>query len=126
MIASTPTHVVALLPHGQGESSPVDPARLMAGDPAPRVWNLYTDATGQFHAGQWAAGAGRWRVTYEAHEEEHCVLLEGSVRLTDRHGVVQTFHSGDAFVVPGGFEGTWENIGAVRKHYAIMHLKEAS
>jgi uncharacterized cupin superfamily protein len=54
------------------------------------------------------------------------VLLEGRVRLTAQDGSVSEFAAGDAFVVPGGFTGIWENIGRVRKHYAIMHLKEGA
>ena len=33
--------------------------------------------------------------------------------------------AGEAFVVPGGFEGVWENLTPVTKLYAIMNLKEA-
>ena len=112
-----------LVRQGEGEASPVRPDRLLEGQPAPVAWNLYTDRSGQFFAGQWAAGAGRWRVAYEAHEEEFCVLLEGEVRLTDAAGVARHFKAGDAFVVPGGFEGEWCNLTPVRKHYAIMLLK---
>ena len=107
---------------GEGEAAPVLPERLLDGAPAPRAWNGYTDPTGQFFAGQWAAGPGRWRVVYETHEEEFCVLLEGEVELTDGAGVARRFAAGDAFVVPGGFEGIWRNLTPVRKHYAIMQL----
>ena len=48
-----------LVRHGEGEASPVRPDRLLEGQPAPVAWNLYTDRSGQFFAGQWAAGAGR-------------------------------------------------------------------
>lgn len=110
---------------GPGEDSPIRPERLREGQPQPRTWNGYTDPSGQFFAGQWAAEAGRWEVVYEAHEEEFCVLLEGEVRLTDAAGRVQHFRAGDAFVVPGGFRGEWCNLTPVRKHYAIMLLKDS-
>jgi uncharacterized protein len=122
---ATPT-ALPLVRTGPGEAVPVRADRLLEGDPAPLAWNAYTDASGQFFAGQWTAGAGRWRVVYDAHEEEFCVLLEGEVELTDGAGVVQHFKAGDAFVVPGGFEGEWHNLTPVRKHYAIMNLKEES
>ena len=111
---------------GAGEASPVPADRLLEGHPAPVAWNGYTDPTGQFHAGQWAAGPGRWRVVYAAHEEEFCVLLEGEVELTDAAGTARRFRAGDAFVVPGGFEGTWHNLSPVRKHYAIMLLQSST
>ena len=53
-------------------------------------------------------------------------LLEGEVRLPDAAGRVQHFRSGDAFVVPGGFRGEWCNLTPVRKHHAIMLLKEST
>lgn len=116
---------LGLLARGEGEASPIRAERLREGDPRPRAWNGYTDATGQFFAGQWAAGPGRWEVVYELHEEEFCVLLEGEVRLTDAGGREQLFRAGDAFVVPGGFRGEWCNLTPVRKHYAIMLLKDS-
>lgn len=114
--------IVMLQPQDSGEPAPVRPERLISGSPNPRVWNLYTDATEQFFAGQWAADVGEWHVVYESHEEEFCVLLEGQVELTDESGHVQHLTAGDAFVVPGGFKGIWRNLTPVRKHYAIMLL----
>ena len=127
MTSATETRMLALLPQGDVGASADGPTVLvlLGGDPAPRVWNLHIDATGQFHAGPRAASAGRRRVVYEPHEQEHRVLRAGTVRLTDRNGATQTFHAGGAFVVSGGFEGVWENIGAVRKHCAILQSKEA-
>lgn len=109
-----------------GEAAPVRADRLLDGEPSPVAWNGYTDPTGQFFAGQWQAGPGRWRVVYEPHEEEFCVLLDGEVELTDASGRTQRFRAGDAFVVRGGFDGIWHNLTPVRKHYAIMNLKPSS
>ncbi|WP_288092187.1 cupin domain-containing protein [Thiomonas sp.] len=105
---------------------PIAPApdRVLRGDPQQLAWNHYTDATGQFSAGIWQGETGAWRVHYDPHEEEFCVLLEGHMTLTTDDGAAQEFHAGDAFVVPGGFTGIWENHTRVRKHYAIMALKK--
>lgn len=100
--------------------------RIVSGDPQQLAWTHYTDPTGQFCAGVWQGEAGAWKVRYEPHEEEFCVLLEGSVTLTGDDGHTQQFRAGDAFVVPGGFTGTWTNHERVRKHFAIMTLKDAS
>jgi uncharacterized protein len=121
---STPT-ALAIACTGAGEPAPVRPESLLEGDPAPVAWNVYADASDQFFAGQWAAGPGRWRVDYEPHEEEFCVLVEGEVELTDNAGIARRFSAGDAFVVPGGFAGIWHNLTRVRKHYAIMHLQQS-
>ena len=97
--------------------------RVLRGVPRQLVWNHYADPTGQFSAGTWQGEPGAWRVRYDPHEEEFCVLLEGEMTLTAADGQVQHFRAGDAFVVPGGFEGIWENRTRVRKQYAIMALK---
>jgi uncharacterized cupin superfamily protein len=102
----------------------VPPAeRVVAGDPRQQTWNHYSDPTGQFHAGTWQGEPGAWRVFYDAHEEELCTLLEGTVRLTDAAGQQREFSAGAIFVVPGGFTGIWENVTRVRKVYAIGTLR---
>ncbi len=111
-----------LTPQGAGVPAPVNPDRLIDGQPHPQVWNAYTDPTEQFYAGQWAAGVGRWRVVYAPHEEEFCVLIDGEVLLIDDDGNELHLHAGDAFVVPGGYRGIWCNLTPVRKHYTIMNL----
>lgn len=106
------------------EENRPDAERILSGDPRQLVWNHYSDPTGQFHAGIWQGEAGAWRVQYDAHEEELCTLLEGRVRITDEQGQVCEFASGASFVVPGGFRGTWENLGRVRKVYAVTALRD--
>lgn len=101
-----------------------DPSRLLRGDPRFETRNHYTDATGQFFSGVWSAGVGAWRVVYAAHEEEFCQLLEGEVVLTDADGRQTRLQAGESFVVPGGYQGIWENLTPVRKLYVIMNLKE--
>jgi uncharacterized cupin superfamily protein len=99
------------------------PERIVSGNPQQLAWNHYSDPTGQFHAGIWQGEPGAWRVFYDAHEEELCTLLEGTVRLTDARGRQREFSAGATFVVPGGFTGIWENVTRVRKVYAIGTLQ---
>jgi uncharacterized cupin superfamily protein len=106
------------------EPATVRPDQLLRGQPDPQVSNRYTAPTGQFFCGEWCAGSGDWRVAYDPHEEEFCPLLEGEVRLTPDSDTPRLPRTGDAFVVPGGFAGTWENLTPVRKLYAIMTLKD--
>jgi uncharacterized cupin superfamily protein len=107
------------------ESSRPLPERVLSGDPQQTLWNHYSDPSGQFHAGIWQAEAGAWRVQYDEHEHELCTLLEGRVRITDGLGTVREFAPGASFVVPGGFCGIWENLGRVRKVYAVTALRVA-
>ncbi len=86
---------------------------------------MYCDSTEQFFAGQWGGEPGAWEVVYAPHEEEFCLLLEGSVEIIPEGQTEgRRFEKGDAFVIPGGFRGIWRNIGTVRKYYATMNLKK--
>lgn len=97
------------------------PGNIISGNPATKLQNYYSDATGQFFAGIWESSIGKWQVTYG--EEEFCAILAGKATLTDADGVAQSFGVGDAFVIPKGFTGTWETIEAVKKWYVIFEPK---
>ncbi len=109
-----------------GELGTPAPGRLRRGDPRFLTRNHYTDGSAQFFSGEWSSGPGAWEVRYDVHEEEFCLLLEGAVVLTDADGQRTELRAGDAFVIPGGYVGTWDNLTAVRKLYAIMSLKETT
>ncbi len=104
---------------GSEEQLELDAARLVGGSPMPvqTVRNGFTDATGRFFGGIWRSSVGTWRVRYT--ENELCVLTEGRVRISDAAGNSWSFGAGDCFVVPAGFEGTWEVLEPARKYYAI-------
>lgn len=100
------------------EVSTPDPEKLIAGHPEHQTENFYTDPSGQFFAGIWSSTRGKWRVRYSEHEL--CCLLRGRVRLMDSDSHVHEFGPGEAFVVPAGFEGTWEVLEDCTKVYAIF------
>lgn len=104
-----------------GEESAPAPDRLVAGQPRTQAWNHYADDSGQFFAGTWASSPGTWRVAYSEHE--FCHLLEGHVVLRTDDGRSWQFRAGDAWVIPAGFEGTWETLLPARKRYAIFAPK---
>ena len=107
----------------QGEAANPSPENILAGIPRARVANQYTDASNQFFCGMWHSNSGKWRIRYTEHE--FCVMLEGRVRIEAISGERYEFRAGDAFVVPAGFEGSWEVIEACRKWYAIFEAKSA-
>lgn len=92
--------------------------RLIEGDPRQAIWNVYSDPSGQFHAGRWSSGRGSWRVQYSEHE--FCHLLAGRVRIESSSGRSLTFEPGDSFVVPAGFRGTWTVLEPATKAYVIF------
>ena len=98
------------------EVSHPDAARLLAGAPRISTWNHYA-ADQCFFAGVWAASRGRWQVRYTEHE--FCHLLEGRVAIVAADGTRYEFGPGDSFVIPAGFDGTWEVLEDCRKLYAV-------
>jgi len=117
------TAIVVL--NGPVESEESEPAadRLIAGKPVTRVSNYFTDSTQQFFAGRWSASRGKWRVRYT--ENELCVMTAGRVVIESDSGDRNTFVSGDAFVVPAGFSGTWEVLEDCSKIYGIFETRSA-
>ena len=93
------------------------PSRVLAGAPRTKTRNYYADPSERFYAGIWESTPGKWGVEYSEHE--FVQLLAGRVVLTDAEGRIERFGSGDTFVIPAGYRGTWETVEAVRKLYVI-------
>ena len=100
--------------------APANPApeMIVSGIPRARLSNQYEEASKQFYCGLWSSTAGRWRVRYTEHE--FCVMVEGRVRIESADGDRHDFRPGDAFVIPAGFEGTWEVLEPCKKWYAMF------
>ncbi|UTW09787.1 cupin domain-containing protein [Pseudomonas benzenivorans] len=94
------------------------PEKVLKGDPAQTVRNHYTSPCGQFNSGIWEGDVGQWTVRYSEHE--YCEILQGVSVLRDRDGHAKTLRAGDRFVIPAGFEGTWEVLEPCRKVYVIF------
>jgi hypothetical protein len=116
-MADVPTALPVMPGLAGVELTPVEASRLIEGNPRQAAFNQFSNSRGNFHCGVWVSEPGTWRISYT--EDELCVLLEGEAILTDAAGVSRRFGSGDAFVVPAGFVGTWQSIGTVRKYYAV-------
>ena len=95
--------------------------KIIAGDPSQGVANLFSDASGQFHCGIWEAEPAHWRVSYS--EYEYCHMLEGRIRIREDGGAETLVSAGDSFVVPAGFNGTWQVLEKARKVYVIFEPK---
>jgi uncharacterized protein len=104
-----------------GDSSTPAADRLIAGQPRQTVSNYFSDSTEQFHSGRWSSTRGKWRIKYS--ESEFCCLTRGRVVLENLAGERWEFGAGQAFVVPSGFEGTWEVVEDCTKYYAIFEAR---
>jgi len=51
---------------------------------------------------------------------EYCHITKGRARLTASNGDVIEVQTGDGFVIPNGFEGVWEVLEDMEKHYVIV------
>lgn len=117
-VAMNPHSLVLLDGTAPADESTVPADRLLQGSPVTRVSNYFSDSTQQFFVGNWSATRGKWRVRYT--ENELCVMTAGRVVIESDAGERRTFASGDAFVVPAGFSGTWEVVEDCSKIYAIF------
>ena len=107
--------------HMQGEPSEPAADRLIAGSPRQEVRTYFSDTTQQFHTGVWSSTRGKWRIRYS--ESEFCALTRGRVALENLAGERWEFGPGEGFVVPAGFDGTWEVIDDCTKFYAIFESR---
>ncbi|MCX9155667.1 cupin domain-containing protein [Niveibacterium sp. 24ML] len=96
------------------------PDRLIHGNPARLTWTLHESADGLTSAGIWACEPGAWRIAFAAGKEEYFHVLEGRLRIADTAGHTREYGPGDAGLIPAGFEGSFEVIEAVRKHFVVI------
>jgi uncharacterized cupin superfamily protein len=121
MTDQKPTQIVDFSASIAAESSEPAADRLISGQPRQTIANFFSDSTQQFHAGRWSSTPGKWRIRYT--ESEFCCLTAGKIALENSNGDRWQFGPGAAFVVPAGFEGTWEVIESCTKFYAIFEAR---
>lgn len=98
-----------------------DPVKVLKGDPEQAVFNHYSSPCGQMNAGVWEGAVGQWTVNYTEHE--YCEIVQGVSVLRDSDGNAKTLRAGDRFVIPAGFQGTWEVLEPCRKIYVVFEQK---
>ena len=98
--------------------------KILKGEPDQVVFNHYSSPCGQFAAGVWEGDTGQWTVSYTEHE--YCEIVQGVSVLRDQEGNAKTLRGGDRFVIPAGFQGTWEVLEACRKIYVMFEAKSPS
>lgn len=95
--------------------------RLEQGRPERRTWTLYEPNVGDLSAGIWECEPGRWRIVFAPDQDEYFFVLQGHVRLHDGQGGVTEVRAGEAAVIPAGFEGSFEVVERVRKHFVLIN-----
>lgn len=99
-------------------------ARLVRGNPQRTTLPFYTDALGEFDCGEWRCEPGAWRIAFGPHRQEYFYVLEGRIRISDTEGVAKEFGPGQACVIPAGFEGVFDVLEPVRKHFVMLDRKD--
>lgn len=108
------------VPAAQGTIDHPRPDRLEQGNPRRETWTLYESADGQMSSGIWACEMGRWRIVFAPDKQEYFFVLEGHVRLHDAQGGFTDVLAGQGAVIPAGFEGAFEVVAPVRKHFVVV------
>lgn len=91
--------------------------KIIKGEPKQNVWNSFSSPDNKFHTGIWDSQAGEWKITYT--EDEFCFIVSGESVITDAQGNRKTVKTGDQFVIPAGFSGTWTVPNYCKKIYVI-------
>ena len=95
------------------------PDRVLQGDPCHETTVFFNDAAGEMVSGTWTSTPGTWRAF--TGRDEFCYIVDGHVRLIGDDGTVQSFKTGDAFLIPNGFRGCWEVVETTTKHFVVRH-----
>jgi uncharacterized cupin superfamily protein len=107
-----------LLSAGDAEPVAIEGEKIISGAPVTRTWVHYEDSERKLAAGIWEATPGKWRIAYA--EWEYVVMISGSCVVTGDDGERIEAGPGDAFVIEPGFNGTWEVLETMRKHWVIQ------
>ena len=92
--------------------------KVLSGNPKQSIQNHFSSLCEQFNTGIWTSDIGKWKISYT--EDEYCEILNGKSIITDQDGNEKTVSTGDRFVIPAGFKGTWEVIKPCKKVYVIF------
>ncbi len=119
---------VRLLPGGDPEegmapSNYTNPNSFLVESPVEQAHTFYTNSKGNVTAGVWECSPCREHFDRYG-VDEICTVIGGSVTITGKDGVAQTFVPGDTFVVPQDFSGEWHITETLKKFWMIVEPDE--
>ena len=101
-------------------SSSIPGWTVVSGKPVMESYFQYRSADDRIISGTWKSTVGKYHTIYadpRMHEFVH--VIEGTLIITPNGGEPITLRPGDAFVIEPGFDGTWEVVEPVRKHFVL-------
>lgn len=99
------------------------PDRLLSGSFEQTARTTYATPAGKLATGIWTGSVGKIRINYQRHE--FCYILRGKLAIADEDGLCRQFGPGDAFMIPRGFKGTWENFEPVEKYFVLIDIDDS-
>lgn len=73
----------------------------------------------QYRVQIWESGPGMLQTDGYPYDE-YCLVLDGQLEVTNRSGGTDVFGPGDSFVIPKGWQGTWNMKTRFKKQYIAL------
>lgn len=86
---------------------------------------IFNAADGRHSVRIWESGPGVLQTDGYPYDE-YCIVLEGTLEITNRSGGSATYGPGDTFVIPKGWQGVWNMKTRFRKQYAVLTALDAT
>lgn len=120
----TTRKIVRLLPGGAPNTGMrplayIDPKTVSEGVAVETGHIFFTSEDGAVNAGVWECSACTEQVRDYPYDQ-CCVVLEGTLTITDEAGHAETFRPGDTFMIPRGFNGTWRMPGRYKNYFVTV------
>lgn len=91
---------------------------MISGNPDTTMWTAFSGPMSSVISGIWESEAFHKPMSRPA-MVEYFYILEGQVKLTDEDGNSEVFGPGQGVMIKPGFDGIWESLTKVRKHFFI-------
>ena len=102
---------------------PTSKATATAGDPMESVRQIWASSDESLECGVWECTPGSFSARRDGYDEL-CLILSGTVRVTQPSGASTILGAGDFLVTPAGWTGEWEVLETVRKVFVIRSASE--
>jgi uncharacterized cupin superfamily protein len=109
-------------------------ARCVGDLPPPqrKTWSLYEaplqvgqegqSNPAELDCGIWECEPGAWTIAFHPGRHEYFHVLSGELIIHGKDGSQNHFSPGQAGIIPAGFEGVFEVLTPVRKHYVMVDV----
>lgn len=91
---------------------------MTSGNPSTTMWTAYSGPVQSVISGIWESEKFEKKISRPS-MVEYFFILEGEIKLTDEDGNSEIFRPGQGVIVKPGFDGIWESLTKVRKHFFI-------